>query len=103
MVDPAGLAFAKLACHLVDHEIDGRMQIGLPIFRVDIRPGNGQMHFHAKSFVRLRLCVMEWMSESPSLLQGPMLDFLRPVQTVSHDRSDQSYERPLVLKRAQSG
>jgi hypothetical protein len=50
----------------------------------------------------LRVCLMEWMSESPSLVHGPLLDFLRPLQTVSHDRSDQSYDRPLVVKREQS-
>lgn len=49
-----------------------------------------------------RVCLVEWITESTSLLKGPALDFLVPIQTVARDRSDQSYDRPLVVRRLAS-
>ena len=49
-----------------------------------------------------RVCLVEWNTESTSLLKGPALEFLARIQTVARDRSDQSYDRPLVIKRAMS-
>lgn len=49
-----------------------------------------------------RVCLVEWSTESTSLLKGPALDFLAAIQTVARDRSDHSYRRPLVIERARS-
>lgn len=49
-----------------------------------------------------RVCLVEWITESVSLLKGPALDFLAPIQSVARDRSDASYDRSLVVERAAS-
>ena len=49
-----------------------------------------------------RVCLVEWVTESTSLLGPEALAFLAPIQTVARDRPDTSYERPLVVKRAPS-
>jgi hypothetical protein len=50
--------------------------------------------------IAARLCVVEWMTELPSLLDGPAVEFLTIAGTMSRDRSDASYQRPFVLERA---
>jgi SnoaL-like domain len=46
-----------------------------------------------------RACLVEWQSESGSLLPPDAIVFLDSVQTVSRDRRDNSYERPLNITR----
>jgi hypothetical protein len=49
-----------------------------------------------------RVCLVEWQSESVSLLTPAAIEFLAPIQTVARDRTDASYDRPLVLRRTAS-
>lgn len=50
-----------------------------------------------------RVCLVEWQTESTSLLTPQAIELLAPIQTVARDRSDASYHRPLVVKRAAPG
>jgi hypothetical protein len=45
-----------------------------------------------------RVCVVEWIQESSSLISDDVIALLSPVQTPTEDRSDPSYARPLTLK-----
>jgi hypothetical protein len=47
-----------------------------------------------------RLCLVEWRTELESHFKGPAVDFVSLVGTMARDRTDSSYDRPLVLKRA---
>ena len=49
-----------------------------------------------------RVCLVEWQTESTSLLTPEAIEFLAPIQTVARDRTDTSYDRPLVATRAAS-
>jgi hypothetical protein len=49
-----------------------------------------------------RSCVVEWQSESTNHLNQQVMDMLVGIQTVTHDHRDTSYERPLVLRRAEA-
>lgn len=46
--------------------------------------------------IAARVCNVEWMTEAPSLLVGAAVDFVATRSTVSRDRTDSSYDRPLV-------
>jgi len=46
--------------------------------------------------IAARVCNVEWMTEAPSLLTGPAVDFVASRSTISRDRTDTSYDRPLV-------
>ncbi len=46
-----------------------------------------------------RFCLVEWQSESASLLPPDAIAFLDSVQTVSRDSGDDSYDRPLNITR----
>ncbi|CAN5827083.1 nuclear transport factor 2 family protein [soil metagenome] len=48
-----------------------------------------------------RSCVVEWQTESTNLMSEGVMDMLAGLQTVAHDHSDTSYERPLLLRRAE--
>jgi hypothetical protein len=50
--------------------------------------------------IAARLCLVEWRTEPDSLLTGQAVDFLSLIATNARDRTDASYERPLVLRRA---
>ncbi|HME47025.1 hypothetical protein [Mycobacterium sp.] len=52
--------------------------------------------------IAARVCLIEWQTESISLLTPEAVEFLAPIQTVARDRTDTSYERPLVINRAAS-
>jgi SnoaL-like domain len=49
-----------------------------------------------------RVCLVEWQSETPSLLPPEAVKYLDSVQTVTRDRRDASYDRPLDATRASS-
>ena len=49
-----------------------------------------------------RVCLVEWQTESISLLTSATTDFLATVQTVAQDRTDTSYDRPLTSRRVAS-
>jgi hypothetical protein len=46
-----------------------------------------------------RVCMVEWHSESTTLITAEAMEFLAGILTVAHDRTDTSYERPLVITR----
>jgi hypothetical protein len=46
-----------------------------------------------------RVCLVEWQSESASLLPPDAFAFLDSVQTVSRDSGDDSYDRPPNITR----
>ena len=46
-----------------------------------------------------QVCLVEWQSESTSLLPLDAIAFLDSVQTVSRDSRDNSYDRPLNITR----
>jgi SnoaL-like protein len=46
-----------------------------------------------------RVCLVEWQSETGSLLVPEAIAYLDSVQTVSRDRRDASYDRPLAITR----
>ena len=46
-----------------------------------------------------RVCLVEWQSESASLLPPDAIAFLDSVRTVSRDSRDNSYDRPLNITR----
>ncbi len=46
--------------------------------------------------IAARVCTVEWMSEAVSLLNVPALEFIATRCTISRDRSDSSYDRPLI-------
>ncbi|GAB4975754.1 nuclear transport factor 2 family protein [Mycobacterium avium subsp. hominissuis] len=50
-----------------------------------------------------RVCLVEWASESPSLLTSEALGLLAPIQTVARDHTDASYDRPLTVTRSAPG
>lgn len=43
-----------------------------------------------------RVCLIEWRSDAASLITPKFRSYLDRVQTVAQDRSDTSYERPLI-------
>jgi hypothetical protein len=49
-----------------------------------------------------RVCLVEWQSEATSLLTPEAIAFLSPIQTVARERTDTSYERPLLVRRVAS-
>jgi hypothetical protein len=49
-----------------------------------------------------RVNLVEWQTEASSLLTPEWIEFLAGIQTVARDRTDTSYDRPLVVKRAAS-
>jgi len=50
--------------------------------------------------IAARVCTVEWMTDAPSLLSGPAVDFVATRCTISRDPSDTSYDRPLVPRPA---
>jgi hypothetical protein len=50
--------------------------------------------------IAARLCLVEWQSNAPSLLNGAAVDFVALHGIVARDSSDSSYERPLVLRES---
>jgi SnoaL-like protein len=50
--------------------------------------------------IAARVCLVEWQTEASSGLSPAALDFLAGVGTVARDRTDASYDRPLVVQRA---
>jgi SnoaL-like domain len=50
--------------------------------------------------IAARVCLVEWASELASGLTPAAVDFIAMIGTVARDRSDTSYQRPLVPKRA---
>ena len=46
-----------------------------------------------------QVCLVEWQSESTSLLPLDAIAFLDSIQTVSRDSRDDSYDRPLNITR----
>jgi hypothetical protein len=46
-----------------------------------------------------RACLVEWGTTGPALLTPDFVEFLATLQTVAHDRSDPSYDRPLAVTR----
>jgi len=44
-----------------------------------------------------RVCLVEWMTEVPSLLTGAARDFTVAFATIARDRTDTSYDRPLKV------
>lgn len=55
---------------------------------------------HGRWGIVARVCLVEWQSVSASLLTPEAVEFFAPLQTAACDRSDTSYERPLVVTRA---
>jgi hypothetical protein len=49
--------------------------------------------------IAARVCLVEWQTSPPSGLPAAAFDFLAPVGVLARDRTDASYERPLVVKR----
>jgi len=50
--------------------------------------------------IAARVCLVEWQTEPASGLSPAAVDFLAGVGTVARDRTDASYDRPLVVQRA---
>lgn len=50
--------------------------------------------------IAARVCLVEWMAHFASGLPPAAVEFVASIGTVARDRSDTSYERPLVPKRA---
>jgi SnoaL-like domain len=50
--------------------------------------------------IAARVCLVEWQTEASSGLSQPALEFLAAIGTVARDRTDASYDRPLVVGRA---
>ena len=50
--------------------------------------------------IAARICLVEWQTEVRSQLSSDAVDFLAAIGTVARDRTDTSYERPFVVKRA---
>ncbi|MGV0716571.1 nuclear transport factor 2 family protein [Mycolicibacterium sp. XJ662] len=50
-----------------------------------------------------RVCIVEWHTESTSLITDETMGFLADIMTVAHDRTDTSYDRPLTVTRAPIG
>ena len=50
--------------------------------------------------IAARVCLVEWMTELSSGLPPQAVAFIASIGTVARDRSDASYERPLVPRRA---
>ena len=50
--------------------------------------------------IAARVCLVEWQTEATSGLSPAALDFLAGIGTVARDRTDASYDRPLVVQRA---
>ena len=52
--------------------------------------------------IAVRVCTAEWWTHAPSQLEGPALDssILANPLAVARDRTDVSYERPLVARPA---
>jgi hypothetical protein len=49
--------------------------------------------------IAARLCLVEWQTESASLLNAAAYDFVALHGTIARDATDASYERPLVLRQ----
>lgn len=81
-------AGTALGCRTAEQRVAG----GRYIDRLERR--NGRWGIVAQ------VCLVDWQSESTSLLTPGAIEFLTPIQTVSRDPSDASDERPLVVKRA---
>jgi hypothetical protein len=47
--------------------------------------------------IAARVCVVEWITESTSLITEDVLAVLSAEQTPTKDRSDPSYARPLLV------
>ena len=50
--------------------------------------------------IAARVCLVEWMTEFASGLPPAAVEFIATFGTVARDRSDSSYERPLIPRRA---
>ena len=50
--------------------------------------------------IAARVCLVEWQTNFASGLPPAAFEFMAAIGTVARDRSDTSYERPLVPKRA---
>ena len=48
--------------------------------------------------IAARMCLVEWQTESASLLSGPAMEFIALTGTIARDTTDSSYERPLTLR-----
>ena len=48
--------------------------------------------------IAARKLLVEWQTELPSSLDRPTVEFLTTVGTVARNRSDTSYDRPLVVR-----
>ncbi|MFI5507624.1 nuclear transport factor 2 family protein [Mycobacterium sp. NPDC051804] len=49
--------------------------------------------------IAARVCLVEWSTYGPSAMTPEIIEFLAPLQTIAHDISDASYDRPLAIKR----
>jgi hypothetical protein len=47
--------------------------------------------------IAARTCLVEWMTEAPSLLGAPAREFAAAFATIARDPSDASYDRPLIV------
>lgn len=50
--------------------------------------------------IAARVCMVEWHTESTTLITDETMTFLAGIITVAHDRTDTSYDRPLTVERA---
>jgi hypothetical protein len=52
--------------------------------------------------IAARVCLVEWQTETTSLLRGAALDVIAASGTIARDPSDSSYQRPLVVRQPSS-
>jgi hypothetical protein len=50
--------------------------------------------------IAARVCLVEWQTGVPSLLNAAAFEFMAAVGTVARDRTDASYQRPMIPSRA---
>lgn len=58
---------------------------------------------HNRWAIAARVCIVEWHTESASLITDETMGFLAGILTVAHDHTDTSYDRPLTVSRAPTG
>lgn len=52
--------------------------------------------------IAARACLVEWMTETASLLNADAMDFIGLTGTIARDRTDSSYARPLTVRSSMS-
>jgi hypothetical protein len=77
-----------------DRDVDAPLRVvgGRYIDRFERREGRWA--------IAARVCLVEWQTALASGLPHAAFDFLAVVGTVAQDRTDASYQRPLIVKRA---